>query len=639
MACEKSKYDIWLGKPQSVKERRENFLWKMGFVEGSSALDEYEAMGLERVTESTGAVSSSCGLFDSWDGDNLPFEARGPNSDACFSVDYSDQDWLDDLEETNAKNESVKQCEVNQIQASVEEGGIVDNRTKKAIRWWRHFTQKMKRSQAVKASNESKTFADSRSSIRVRVEQNGKRCVECSAVYAGQEINAHNGLIWTMKFSPDGQYLASGGEDGLVRIWRVGSVDVDSNTEKCRFGGQDVDKKNDSIKKKSSHLSIIIPEKTFFIEEKPVRTFRGHSSDVLDLAWSKSNYLLSSSMDRTVRLWRVDSDECLSVFHHSNYVTCVQFNPVDENYFISGSIDGKIRIWGVTSGRVEDWINAHDIVTTVSYLPSGKGFVVGSVSGVCRFYETSAENELLLNAEINFIGRKKSSGNKITGIQFLKDDPRRVMITSEDSKIRILDGLEVVRKYRGLAKSGTQMSASFTSDGRHIISVGEDSRIYMWNSDDSFIQTSKLAKSIRSFEHFFYEGVSVAIPWTEFHTEQNHGSSNSGMETKNNQDSPSRLWDPERFSLANWFSMDGSSKGSVTWPEEKLPSWDFPSGEQDCKPCNHYGDHHLHQHEVDNHSSRIISSTWGLVFVTANWDGTIRTFHNYGLPTRTPFKF
>ncbi|XP_073126502.1 uncharacterized protein [Henckelia pumila] len=635
MACEMSGYDIWLGKPQSVKERRENFFCKMGFGESSGALDESEAMGSGRITESSGAVSSSCGLFDSWEGDYSPFEARGSNSEAGFSVDYSDQDWLDDLEETNANIESVKQCEMDQNQASVEEGGVMDNRTKKAIRWWRHLTQRMKRSQAVKESNESKTFADSRSSSRVRIEQNGKRCVECSAVYAGQEINAHNGLIWTMKFSPDGQYLASGGEDGLVRIWRVGSVDVDSNTEKCRFGSQDVDKKNDSIKKKSSHLSIIIPGKTFFIEEKPVRTFRGHSSDVLDLAWSKSNYLLSSSMDRTVRLWRVDSDECLGVFHHSNYVTCVQFNPADESYFVSGSIDGKIRIWGVTSGRVEDWINAHDIVTAVSYQPCGKGIVVGSISGTCSFFERSTDNELLLNAEINFLGRKKSSGNKIAGIQFLKDDPRRVMITSEDSKIRILDGLEVVRKYRGLAKSGTQMSASFTSDGRHIISVGEDSRVYMWNSDDLSIQTLKQAKSIRSFEHFFCAGVSVAIPRSEFHTEQNDDGSNSGMATKNNQDSISRLWESERFSLANWFSMDGSSKGSITWPEEKLPSWDFPSSEQDCKPCNDYGDHHLHQHKVDNHSSRTISSTWDLVFVTANWDGTIRTFHNYGLPVRT----
>lgn len=30
-------------------------------------------------------------------------------------------------------------------------------------------------------------------------------------------------------------------------------------------------------------------------------------------------YLLSSSADKTVRLWRIGSDHCLRVFPHSNY--------------------------------------------------------------------------------------------------------------------------------------------------------------------------------------------------------------------------------------------------------------------------------------------------------------------------------
>lgn len=130
-------------------------------------------------------------------------------------------------------------------------------------------------------------------------------------------------------------------------------------------------------------------------------------------------------------------------------VTCVQFNPVDESRFISGSIDGKVRIWGVHTRRVEDWANVRDIVTAVCYQPNGKvlyhinantlflmdfcspvqeltfgviswqqGFVVGSISGSCRFYESSSD-ELVLNAELNIQGKKKSPGNKITGIQVL----------------------------------------------------------------------------------------------------------------------------------------------------------------------------------------------------------------------------
>ncbi|KAL2521326.1 Transducin/WD40 repeat-like superfamily protein [Forsythia ovata] len=636
-------YEIWLSEPRSVKERRENFLQRMGFAEWAS-LGELEPMGLERVMESSGAVSSSCGLSTCSTVDNSECDRQELNGEANCSVDDSDQDWLDDMtiyaeREINENYLSVEQCDNGGVQVCLEDCRSVDRKKKKLIRWCERFTQTMRKSRGKKESKEPKLGTEAGNAAWVKMEENKKRCMECTAVYVGQEISAHDGLIWTMKFSPDGQYLASGGEDGVVCIWRVSSIDASCNTAECKFGSQDMEGPSSSRRKKSSHHpSVIIPERIFHIEEEPLHKFYGHASDVLDLAWSTTNHLLSSSMDKTVRLWRVGSDECLGVFHHSNYVTCVQFNPGDENYFISGSVDGKVRIFGVTKRRVVRWANVRDVVTAICYQPNGKGFVVGSLSGACRFYETSGD-ELELQAEINIQGRKKASGNKITGIQFLKNDSERVMITSEDSKIRILDGLEVVHKYRGLAKSGSQMSASFTSSGRHIISVGEDSRIYVWNYDDFYFQTSKQAKSIRSCEHLFFEGVSVALPWSDLETEQNSfacRSSQSDVQTHDHQEASSKFQDSERFSLANWFSTDGSSRAFTTWPEEILPSWELQSVEHDCQPCSNYVDH-LHQqpqHKNNSHGSRILPAMWGLVIVTAGSDGMIRTFNNYGLPVR-----
>ncbi|KAK6125609.1 hypothetical protein DH2020_040653 [Rehmannia glutinosa] len=610
LMCRNSDYDIWLSEPQSVRERREMFLSKVGFLECSATME------FKRNTD-----------------DKLLSERRKSNSEANCSVDYSDQeDWLDDISigverEIKENFESAKSCEMKEVEGCLEKSP----KKKKMMRWWRHFTWKMKKNQGANLSKESNLHnAEAGKMRRMRIEQNRKRYMECTAVYAGQQLKAHTGLIWTMKFSPDGQYLASGGADGVVCIWRVTSVDASCQANKCSYGSMDMEGKQ----KKKIHASVVIPENIFHIKQLPMQIFQGHSSDVLDLAWSTSNHLLSSSMDKTVRLWQADCDKCLGVFHHSNYVTCVQFNPVDENCFISGSIDGKVRIWGIPRRRVKDWANVHDIVTAVCYQPNGKGFVVGSVSGNCRFYEIS-DDEIILNAEINIHGKRKSSGNKITGVQFLKNDSQRVMITSEDSKIRILDGVEVVRKYRGLTKSGCQMSASFTSSGTHIVSVGEDSRIYLWNYDDPNIQTSKQAKSTRSCENFLFEGISVVIPWSDSDIGQNCfgcNSSPSSVLTNDHQDASSRIWDSDRFSLANWFSMDGSSRASITWPEEKLPLWDLSSAENECQPCNACGDH-LHHHQQKN-ESRILSATWGLVFVTANVDGTIRTFHNYGLPVR-----
>lgn len=189
----------------------------------------------------------------------------------------------------------------------------------------------------------------------------------------------------------------------------------------------------------------------------------------------------------------------------------------------------------------------------------------------------------------------------------------------------------------GLSKSGSQMSAAFTSTRKHVISVGEDSRIYLWNYEDISFQESKQVKSERSCEHFISKSVSLAIPWTGQGARKNDlscGSSQSCSQMQEQQqDSIPKIRDSERFSLGNWFSMDISSRGSVTWPEEVLPlSSDVPTAENDCSLSGNQQPQQDYKTHIQN--SALQSPAWGLVIVTAGWDGKIRTFHNYGLPVR-----
>ncbi|RWR73040.1 2-deoxy-glucose resistant protein 2 [Cinnamomum micranthum f. kanehirae] len=53
--------------------------------------------------------------------------------------------------------------------------------------------------------------------------------------------------------------------------------------------------------------------RTFRISEKPIHEFHGHCGNVLDLSWSSKKHLLSSSEDKTVRLWQVGCSRCLRV--------------------------------------------------------------------------------------------------------------------------------------------------------------------------------------------------------------------------------------------------------------------------------------------------------------------------------------
>ncbi|XP_062074664.1 uncharacterized protein LOC133778676 [Humulus lupulus] len=493
---------------------------------------------------------------------------------------------------------------------------------------------------------------------KVQVHLYRKRSKELSSLFAGQEFQAHEGSILTMKFSLDGKYLASAGEDGIVRVWKV-SEDERSNkfdivgdcSSQC-FAIENVSKlcpldvdngkhgKVNELRKSSDSACAIFPPKIFNLVDKPLHEFRGHSGDILDLSWSSQGFLLSSSTDKTVRLWQLGCNRCLRVFCHNNFVTCVDFNPLDDNYFISGSIDGKVRIWEVRRCRVVDYIDIREIVTAVSYCPDGKGGIVGSMSGTCLFYNI-IDNRLEFDTQICLQGKRKSPGKRITGFKFTPSDPSKVMVTSADSLVRILCKNNVICKFKGIRNGASQMSASFTSDGKHIVAATEDSNVYVWNytSQD---KTSSRTKSNWSSESFPSHNASIAIPWCGSKgiqeiipsPTQNGDARRNGFENgqkHNNFDDHSgqklSLSSPDCFSLSGF--LESLPKGSATWPEEKLVS---SSPMAVSSPSMRSSKFKFLRSALQSMSGS--PHMWGSVIVTAGWDGRIRTFLNYGLPLR-----
>ncbi|KAK1289068.1 hypothetical protein QJS10_CPB18g01466 [Acorus calamus] len=386
---------------------------------------------------------------------------------------------------------------------------------------------------------------------RTKVRQYGKSCKELTALYMSQDIQAHHGSIWAIRFSLDGRYLASAGEDRVIHVWQVSEaerkgellvVGEEGNLNQCSASPEPVVGANGSYLERSkrgkgsnhrksvSLDQIAVPEHVFALSEKPVCSFSGHFGDVLDLSWSKSLQLLSSSMDKTVRLWNMSSSSCLKIFSHSDYVTSIQFNPVDDRYFISGSLDAKVRIWSIPDRKVVDWNDLHEMVTAACYTPDGQGALVGSHKGTCRLYST-ADNKLQEKKLIDLQNKKKKSHlKKITGFQFAPGCSPQVLVTSADSRIRVIDGVDLVHKFKGFRNTSSQISASLTANGKYVICASEDSHVYVWRYDsNSRPNRTKVVVSItQSYEHFHCQDVSVAIPWPGF-------SADDSTETNENQ--------------------------------------------------------------------------------------------------------
>uniref|UniRef100_A0A0E0PBV3 Uncharacterized protein n=1 Tax=Oryza rufipogon TaxID=4529 RepID=A0A0E0PBV3_ORYRU len=463
-----------------------------------------------------------------------------------------------------------------------------------------------RRSSSATDDSQESASAVRRGPERVKVRQYGKTCKELSGLFMNQDIQAHNGSIWSIKFSHDGRYLASAGEDCVIHVWEV------SELERKREGngvcnqlvavvcngspepilalasvdGSCWEKKHRArileTRKSASSDRLMFPEHVFALSEKPVKTFEGHSEDVLDLCWSKSQYLLSSSMDKTVKLWHMSRTSCLKTFSHSDYVTCIQFNPVDDRYFISGSLDEKVRIWSIPGREIVDWNDLHEMVTAACYTPDGQRALVGSHKGSCHIYDTSGiSHPLMILISYECI-------SCCTGIQVY-----RVMLGSHN-------------RFSKYQQPNISLPV-FEREGR-----------------------SKAVVSVtNSYEHFHCQDVTVAVALP---------SAGSAMTSRTNsrkteeQDSipqqhtqPDKQQDSSDFQCLSGNGLSTSSnhsgdRTSATWPEELMtPSKQSPPSST----------------SLPNGAGQAPSrSAWGLVIVTAGRGGQIRAFQNFGFPVR-----
>lgn len=158
---------------------------------------------------------------------------------------------------------------------------------------------------------------------RIRVRQYGKSVKDLSGLCLTQEIQAHTGSIWSIRFSLDGRYLASAGEDCVIHVWQAmererkaclameGAAGENANGDgimaaignstsevahalACMEANHSEKRrpKLSSARKSLSLENIVVPEHFFALEEKPLCSFTGHLDDVLDLSWSKSQVFL-----------------------------------------------------------------------------------------------------------------------------------------------------------------------------------------------------------------------------------------------------------------------------------------------------------------------------------------------------------
>jgi WD40 repeat protein len=174
-------------------------------------------------------------------------------------------------------------------------------------------------------------------------------------------VGRHNEDIWCLKFSPDGKLLASGSNDGTVKLWhwdpaRLGQPQEPVRTFSVRnYGfGDCFAFTPDSQRLVTAGGQIV---KIWDIETKAEpHALHGHRGDVIAVAVSHDGrWIATAGEDTTIALWDETSlskpSPTLEPRHrlrgHKGMVMSLAFSP-DGRRLVSGSRDGTARVWDMT---------------------------------------------------------------------------------------------------------------------------------------------------------------------------------------------------------------------------------------------------------------------------------------------------
>lgn len=264
-----------------------------------------------------------------------------------------------------------------------------------------------------------------------------KRTVELKHPFAvSSSSGGSTNLITCLAWSPNGNEIVTGVENGELRLWDVNGhlqnvfsfhrspiVTIKWNGDGSHFLTSDVENvtilwnaitgtalqhfelKDSATSSSSLGVDLEWVEKDKFVlpglqgslvvyqvgENKPIGRLLGHEGAISVLKFNESNrLLLSASDDFTLRTWRGGSSNPSNCFYgHSQSIVSASW--IDDDKVISASMDGSIRLWSLSTNSLVAVSIADGVPILSAELSNNKmRYAVGFMDGQMTVYDIQA---------------------------------------------------------------------------------------------------------------------------------------------------------------------------------------------------------------------------------------------------------
>lgn len=237
------------------------------------------------------------------------------------------------------------------------------------------------------------------------------------------------GNILSVKYSPDGKYLAAGDASYAIRLWQISN---------------------------SQHI----------------QSYFGHTDFVDCVSFSPDgNHIASGSNDHSIRIWNVFTGECKHILgKHSGRVRGTDFN-IDGSLLVSGSEDGTVILWDAMNGKC---IKVFDVnpekIWSVAFSPIGDLIAAGSTNGFVRLWNLNLKN-----------CKKIKHDNKCVRDVHFSPKGDKLVSGGDDHVIKGWNTQTGDCLFQFKGHNGRIRSVSFSPNGEFVASSSEDRQIKLWN--------------------------------------------------------------------------------------------------------------------------------------------------------------